>query len=335
MAKKKADLIAEAQAAGLDVGDSNTVAEIKEALKEAETQPTPEETLKAKKAEAKQAKKTPKDDDAGAKETEKDPSSEATKTEDEASARKAAAQKREQQRRRSRLERAGKQYRNAHTLVEKGKEYNLEEAVVLLAKTSYAKFDAAVEMHINLGIDPKQADQAVRGTVTLPHGNGKTQRIAVYASEADQKKAKTAGADVVGNEQLAKQIKQEQFDFDILVATPDVMSELGKFAKILGPKGLMPNPKSGTVTQDIAQTVKELKSGRVEFRNDPTGIVHQVIGRVSFDSSHLRENAVALLRTIHQAKPSGVKVTYIQKIWLTTSMGPSIKLDVNEALKAI
>lgn len=331
MAKKKADLIAEAQTAGLDVGQSHTVAQIKAALKEAAAEPTPEQVLKTKKQKAKKDNKSIDlaQEDAGA-----DKNTKETKEDTEASERKAAAAKRQQRQRRSRLERRGKQYRKAHELLDKTKEYGLDEALELLPKTSFVKFDAAVEMHVNLGIDPKQADQTVRASVTLPHGSGKSQRVAVLADAKSAKTAQAAGADLVGDDDLLEQIKQEKFDFDILVTTPDMMPKLGKHAKQLGPRGLMPNPKSGTVTNELAQTVKALKSGRIEFRNDAGGIIHQVVGRLSFKPDQLKQNILALLEAVKQSKPTSLKGTYIERIYLTTSMGPAIKLSVSGALEA-
>lgn len=230
---------------------------------------------------------------------------------------------------RPRIERRGKQYRKVAEQIEKGKEYSLEEATALAAKTNFAKFDASVELHVNLNVDPKQADQMVRGMVVLPHGNGKTQRVAVVTGAEGAKAAKAAGADLVGETDLLEEVKKGVINFDVLIATPDVMPKLGKYAKELGPKGLMPNPKSGTVTDDVTKAVKELKGGRVEFRIDGNGIVHQVIGKCSFNHEQLLENAQVLIKALRQAKPDGVKGVYIEKITLTTSMGPGIKVTTS------
>ena len=277
-------------------------------------EPTPEEILKAKKATAKKA----------------GPKSSRAKAETKTSSSVAKAEKTvkaEAQPTRSPLAGRGKRYRQAYEAIDKTKEYQMGEAVALLPKTSFTKFEASVELHINLGVDPKAADQMVRGTVTLPHGSGKSQRVAALVPADKQAAAKAAGADVVGHENLLEDIGKGKFDFDILVSTPDMMAELGRHAKELGPRGLMPNPKSGTVTKNLAKAVKELKAGRVEFRMDPAGILHQVVGKLSFKPTQLGENIKALLKAVGQARPAGAKGTFIQRIWLTTSMGPSFKLD--------
>lgn len=234
---------------------------------------------------------------------------------------------------RSRLERRSKKYRKAAEHVEPNTFYSLDEAVALLPKTTYSKFDGSIELHINLNVDPKQADQLVRGTTPLPHGSGRSQRVAVFTENAAV--AKKAGADIAGTQEVIDQIEKNKFEFDILVATPDVMAQLGKHAKVLGPKGLMPNPKSGTVTKDIEKTVKELKAGRVEFRVDSAGIIHQVIGKVSFQPEQIAENLKALLKAVQAVKPPSVKGTYIQRLSITTSMGPGIKLDVSKVLASL
>ncbi len=229
---------------------------------------------------------------------------------------------------RSRLERRGKNYRSAHKLVDKSKVYSIDEAAELIGKTSYVKFDASVELHVNLGVDPKQSDQLVRGTISLPHGSGKSQRVAVFALEPSElTEAKTAGADVVGGKELLADIEKGKLNFEILITAPTLMPQLGKVAKILGPKGMMPNPKSGTVTTDIAKTVKELKGGRVEFRVDPSGIIHQTIGKVSYKPLELAANIKTFLGALAAAKPASVKEGYIKRVWLSTSMGPSLRLN--------
>jgi large subunit ribosomal protein L1 len=225
------------------------------------------------------------------------------------------------------IERHGKKYRNVLKKYDHTKEHELKEAIDLLPNIHYAKFDESVELHVNLNIDTKQSDQAVRSTVALPHGSGKTQKVAVFAPEAKHKEAKDAGADVVGEDDLLKNIEAEKINFDILIATPEVMSKLGKLAKVLGPKGLMPNPKSGTVTSNVAKAVKELKGGRIEFRADQYGIVHQIIGKVSFKPDQLLENAQTLLDAIKSVKPDGIKGAYVESVTLTTTMGPSIKIS--------
>ncbi|MEX0748613.1 MAG: 50S ribosomal protein L1 [Candidatus Saccharimonadales bacterium] len=227
---------------------------------------------------------------------------------------------------RPRVERRSKRYRGVLSEIDKSKEYEPAEAIALAQKTSNVKFDAAVELHINLGVDPKQADQLVRGTLVLPHGSGKSQRVAALAPDAELDKIKKAGADLAGNETLLEQIGKGEVEFDILVAHPDMMRDLSKHAKTLGPQGLMPSPKAGTVTADVAKTVKELKGGRIEYRVDRYGIIHQIIGRVSFTSEQLLENLEVLLGAVKGSRPSSIKGTYVESLTLTTSMGPAIKL---------
>ena len=219
---------------------------------------------------------------------------------------------------RTRLERRGKKFREAAAQIEKGKTYNLAEAMELVAKTSPVKFDATVELHVRLNVDPKHADQNVRGTIVLPAGSGKTVRVAVFADE------KVSGADLSGVEIITKLLDKEQLDFDVLVATPANMPKLGKYARLLGPRGLMPNPKSGTVTSDIAKAVEEAKAGRVEYRVDTTGIIHLGIGKVSFGKEKLLDNAQATAASIKASKPASVKTAYVKSCFVTTTMGPSI-----------
>lgn len=228
------------------------------------------------------------------------------------------------------LERRAKGYRKSAELIEAGKTYSLKEALDLATKTSHVKFDATVEMHVRLGVDPRQADQNLRDTVLLPAGTGKTLRIAVFADPDGVAVAKKAGADVAGSEEFLQQLDKGVIDFDILIATPQQMAKLGKYARVLGPKGLMPNPKSGTVTTDIAKAVSEAKAGRVEYRVDSTGIVHVGVGKVSFGSDKLLQNAKALTASIKSNKPSSIKSTYVQSLYITTSMGPSIPVDITE-----
>lgn len=226
---------------------------------------------------------------------------------------------------RSRLERQGKNFRKAAEAVEKDKKYSLTEGLELATKTNPAKFDASVELHINLGVDPRHADQNIRDNLVLPAGTGKNVRVAVFADE------NTEGADIAGVEEITKQLDKGQMNFDILIATPANMAKLGKYARALGPRGLMPNPKSGTVTTDVAKAVAEAKAGRVEYRVDSTGIVHIAIGKVSFGTAKLEENARAVLASIKSNKPNSVKGNYVKAIHLATTMGPSIVVDVNEA----
>lgn len=232
---------------------------------------------------------------------------------------------------RTRLERAGKKLRQASELIDKSKDYSVKEAVELATKTSTTKFDSTVELHVNLNVDPKQADQNIRGQLVLPAGTGKTVRIAVLAEGADAESAKKAGAEIAGTDELFAQLDKNQVNFDLLIATPAQMAKLGKYARLLGPKGLMPNPKSGTVTPNVEKAVKEAKAGRVEYRVDSTGIIHLGVGKVSFGVDKLMENVTATLSSIKSSKPASVKSGYIKSIHITTSMGPSIKVASSEA----
>lgn len=232
------------------------------------------------------------------------------------------------------MKKHGKKYREVKKIVEKPA-YPLHEAVALLKKTSPVKFDASCEVHMKMGLDPKQADQLLRGTVVMPHGTGKSVRVIAFVPEAQVKVAKTAGAREAGSEELIDKIIKGWLDFDVAVATPDMMKSLGKVAKTLGQKGLMPNPKAGTVTTDIAKTVAEIMKGKVEFRMDKLANVHNIFGKVSFSEQNLEENLKTFLRAIAQAKPAGAKGIFIKSITLATSMGPGIKLDPNEAMKSL
>jgi large subunit ribosomal protein L1 len=220
----------------------------------------------------------------------------------------------------------GKKYREAAAKVEADRLYDAATAVELVKQTSYTKFDASVDVAVRLGVDPRHADQVVRGTVALPHGTGKSVRVLVIAQGDRAKEAEAAGADFVGTEYLQK-IKDGWLDCDVIVATPDVMGQLGALGRVLGPRGLMPNPKAGTVTMDVAKAVREIKAGKIEFRVDKTGNVHVPIGKVSFDASKLAENLAAFMDTIIKAKPSAAKGTYIRSATLSSTMGPGIKLD--------
>lgn len=228
---------------------------------------------------------------------------------------------------RTKMELAGKKYREAAKQLEEGKKYNLAEAVELAAKTATTKFDSTVELHINLAVDPKLADQNVRGSIVLPNGTGKVSRIAVFAEGDDAAKAKKAGADIVGSDELAAKLEKEQIDFDILISMPAMMPRLSKYAKLLGPKGLMPNPKSGTITNDAAKAVKEAKAGRIEYRVDQHGIIHLGIGRASFGPQKLLANAQEVLNSVRAAKPASVKGMYIKSAYVATTMGPSVKVE--------
>lgn len=229
--------------------------------------------------------------------------------------------------------RRGKAYVASMETIDRNNRYDLAEGIKLAKESRTVKFDASLELHFNLGVDPRQADQMVRASVVLPHGTGKTIRIAVVADEAGMAAAKKAGADVVGGEDLIAKMAKGELNFDKLIATPAMMPALGKLAKVLGPKGLMPNPKSGSVTADVATAVIEAKAGKVEFRIDKQAIVHQVIGKVSFTDEQLLENAKEIVNAVMKAKPSAAKGTYVKAISIASSMGPGVKLDVNSVIK--
>lgn len=220
-----------------------------------------------------------------------------------------------------------KKYAAAQALIEKGKVYSLEEAVALVKKTNTTKFDATIDLSLNLNVDPKQADQQLRGTVILPHGNGKTKRVLAVTNKTEE--AKKAGADFVGGKEILEKITKENwFDFDVIVATPDMMGELGKMGRVLGPKGLMPNPKTGTVNVDIAKAVTEIKAGKVEYRVDKEGNVHVSVARVSFEESKVLENLKTLLEAINKARPAAVKGNLVKNAVIHTTMGPAVKIAV-------
>lgn len=229
---------------------------------------------------------------------------------------------------RSKAERTGKKYREAIKQIDASKTYNLAEAVDLAIKTSTTKFDATVEVHINLLVDPKQADQNVRDSVVMPHGSGKSARIAAFVEGEDVAKAKKAGADISGVEDILAALEKDQIEFDVMVSTPSLMWRLGKYARLLGPRGLMPNPKSGTVTTDLVKAIQEAKAGRVEFRVDPSGIIHLGIGKASFGPQKLLENAQTIISSVRSAKPASVKGVYIKSAYVTSTMGPSIKTEL-------
>jgi len=230
---------------------------------------------------------------------------------------------------------SGKKYQSAAGQVE-SREYQLEEAVPLLKKIQYAKFDETVEVHMRLGVDPKHADQMVRGTVVMPNGLGKSKKVLVIASGDKQKEAEEAGADFVGGDDMVQKIQtQNWLDFDAVVATPDMMRSVGRLGKILGPRGLMPNPKTGTVTVDVAKAVKEVKAGKVEFRVDKTGIIHAPVGKLSFTPDKLVENASSLITAVIKAKPAAAKGKYVKSATLCSTMSPGLSIDVTAfAVKA-
>jgi large subunit ribosomal protein L1 len=232
------------------------------------------------------------------------------------------------------MARHGKKYLEAAKLVEADRRYLIDEACELLPRVSPSKFDATVELHLRLGIDPRHADQLVRGTVVLPHGTGRTTRVIVFAQGEKAQDALKAGADEVGGDDLVKKIDDGWFEFDVAIAAPDMMGLVGRLGKKLGPRGLMPNPKSGTVTFDIERAVSEIKSGRIEFKVDRAGIVHAPVGRVSFSREQLQANVVTLVDAVNRSKPSGVKGTFMRTLTIAPTMGPGLKVDIPSALAA-
>ncbi len=325
MAKTKADLLAEAKTLKLEVTTKNTIAEITAAIAGANAPEATATEAEAPKSTAKAGKRSEK----GIKEAEeKAAKTEAQQHRAEEKAEEEASQRPKQtQRATNKLDRSSKGYRKSAELLEKAKLYSLTEALELAVKTSHVKFDATVELHVRLGVDPRQADQNLRDTVVLPAGTGKTVRVAVLADPDGAAAAKKAGADIAGSDDLLQLLDKGKFDFDILISTPAMMAKLGKYARVLGPKGLMPNPKSGTVTTDVAKAVTESKAGRVEYRVDTTGIVHVGVGKVSFGPTKLGQNAKVILGSIKQNKPSSIKAAYVLSVYLATTMGPSIKID--------
>ncbi len=221
----------------------------------------------------------------------------------------------------------GKKYVEAAKLVDRTKAYDVNEAIELVKKTNTAKFDATVEAAFRLGVDPRKNDQQIRGAVVLPNGTGKTQRVLVFAKGEKAKEAEAAGADYVGDADYINKIQQGWFDFDVIVATPDMMGEVGKIGRVLGPKGLMPNPKTGTVTFEVEKAVNEIKAGKVEYRVDKAGNIHVPIGKVSFEEGKLAENFATMYDTILKAKPAAAKGVYVKNVSVTSTMGPGIKVD--------
>jgi len=225
----------------------------------------------------------------------------------------------------------GKKYQEAVKLVDRTKAYDIQEAIDLAKKTSVVNFDATVEAAFRLGVDPKKADQQIRGAVVLPNGTGKTQRVLVFAKSEKAKEAEAAGADYVGDSEFINKIQQGWFEFDVIVATPDMMGEVGKLGRVLGPKGLMPNPKTGTVTFDVTKAVNEIKAGKVEYRVDKAGNIHVPIGKVSFEDQKLVENFNTIFDTMMKVKPAAAKGTYMKNVTVSTTMGPGVKVDPSTA----
>lgn len=330
---KKADLLEQANKLGLEVTEKNTVAEIEAAILAVENAPADvevtevvvETTEEVKTAKAgKRSEKALAEAEAKAEKEARKESGDTTPQSEEAEARTVKGPKPVT---RPLIERRGKGYRAAAEKIETGKVYSLADALELATQTSPTKFDASVEIHVRLGVDPRQADQNIRATVSLPNGTGKTVRVAVFAPEGDHAAAKTAGADIVGDEEFLKQLEKEELNFDILVATPQYMPKLGKFARLLGPRGLMPNPKSGTVATDVAKAVTEAKAGKVEYRVDKQAIVHLAIGKVSFGADKLAVNAKAFFDSLQSQKPTSLKGGYVKSTSISTTQGPGIKVE--------
>jgi len=321
---KKADLLAEAAKLNLDVNEKSTIAQIEAAIAgaaPAEVTVTEEEVVVAK-AGKRSAKAIAEVEAKEEKEARKEAGDTSSLTGEEETMKKGPRPVT-----RTVLARRGKNYRKVAEKVEAAKLYTLDEAIKLAAETNPSKFDASVEVHVRLNVDPRQADQNVRATVSLPHGTGKKIRVAVFAPEADHKAAKAAGADVVGDETFIAQLDKEVIDFDILIATPQYMPKLGKYARQLGPRGLMPNPKSGTVATDVAKAVTEAKAGKVEYRVDKQAIVHLSVGKVSFGGDKLVENAKAFFDSLTSQKPASIKGGYVKSITVSTTMGPGVKVE--------
>jgi large subunit ribosomal protein L1 len=324
---KKADLLEAAKKLGLELTEKNTIKEIEEAIEATGTTVIAEElavledtpTAKAGKRSAKALAEAEAKVEKEARKEAGDTSSLNGEEETVAKGPKPVT--------RPVIERRGKNYRKSAEKVEASKLYTLDEAVALATETNPAKFDASVEVHVRLNVDPRQADQNIRATVSLPHGTGKTIRVAVFAPEADHKAAKEASADIVGDDTFIAQLDKELVDFDILVATPQYMPKLGKYARLLGPRGLMPNPKSGTVATDVAKAVKEAKAGKVEYRVDKQAIIHLGVGKVSFGTEKLTENVKAFFESLQSQKPSSLKGGYVKSITIATTMGPGIKVE--------
>ena len=323
---KKAELLERAKELNLEVSEKNTIAEIEAVIATASAVDAEAEIAVEEKTAAKAGKRSEKSlreaEEKAEKEARKESGDTSSQNDEEENVKKGPAPKV-----RSRLERRGKSYRKVAEHVEAGKTHTLDEALEIAVKTNPAKFDASVEIHVRLGVDPRQADQNIRSTVVLPNGSGKTVRVAVFAPEGDHAAATAAGADVVGDEAFIKQLDKEELNFDVLVATPQYMPKLGKYARLLGPRGLMPNPKSGTVATDVAKAVTEAKAGKVEYRVDKQAIVHLSIGKVSFGAEKLNQNARAFFSSLQSQKPTSLKSAYVKTTSISTTMGPGIKVE--------
>jgi large subunit ribosomal protein L1 len=336
MAEKKADLIVRAKELGVEVKAKDTIADIKAAIDTASAVNVEQTIVVDEKAEtenasgtmsAKAGKRSAKSLRAAEEEAERQERKELGDTTAVDENGEARSTRGPRPITRPLIERRGKKYRELAGKIEAAKVYALADALELATQTSPSKFDASVEIHVRLGVDPRQADQNIRQTVSLPNGTGKTIRVAVFAPEADHAKATAAGADVVGDETFLAQLEKETLDFDTLIATPAFMPRLGKYARLLGPRGLMPNPKSGTVAADVASAVTAAKAGKVEYRVDKQAIVHLSIGKVSFGATKLAENAKVFFDSLNGAKPTSLKGAYVKSISISTTQGPGIKVE--------
>lgn len=331
MTMKKGELLELAKSMKLDVTEKNTIAEINEAIKAAKeaAENKDKEVIAGREASvAKAGKRSEK----ALKEAEEKAEKAARKEAGDTSAQGEAVATKEKgpaPKTRSLLERRSKRYQAAYAKIDRTKIYSIEEAAKLAIETNPSKFDASVEVHVRLGVDPRQADQNIRATVSLPHGTGKKVTVAVFAPKADHEKAKKAGADVVADEEFLQQLDKGVINFDVLITTPAYMPKLGKYARALGPRGLMPNPKSGTIAADVAKATTEAKAGKVEYRVDKQAIVHLGVGKVSFGAEKIVDNIKAFFESLHAQKPSSLKGGYVLSTFITTSQGPSIKVDLN------
>lgn len=324
---KKADLLARAKELNLEVSEKNTIAEIEAAINSAGAIDAEQEVAKDEKQAAKAGKRSVKSQTEAAAKAEKEARKEAGDTSPQSEDAESGAKKGPKPVTRPLLERRGKKYQEAHKKIDADKSYDLNSAVATAIETTTTKFDASVELHVRLGVDPRQADQNIRATVSLPHGTGKTVRVAAFVPSEEADTATKAGADVAGEEAVLALLDKENLAFDIIVATPQMMPKLGKYARLLGPRGLMPNPKSGTVATNVAAAIKDAKGGRVEYRVDKQAIVHLGIGKVSFGADKVAENAKAFFDSLQSVKPSSLKGGYILSATATTTMGPGIKID--------
>jgi len=320
---KKADLLVEAQALNLDVTDKNTISQIEIAIASAKTDAESDTVAKTAKS-GKRSEKAIAETEA---KLDKEARKEAGDTAPQSEEAEARVKKGPRPATRPRIERRGKKYQEVAKLVDSTVVYSLADALELAVKTNPSKFDASVEVHVKLGVDPRQADQNIRATVSLPNGTGKTIRVAVFAPETDHAAATQAGADIVGDETFLALLDKEDVTFDVLIATPAYMPRLGKYARQLGPRGLMPNPKSGTVATDVAKATKEAKAGKVEYRVDKQAIVHLSIGKVSFGAQGLAENAKAFFDSLQSQKPTTLKDAYVKSTSISTTQGPGIKVE--------